>query len=189
MKKELVKHNTISLFTTHQEVNRWEGKEVELKWWLISWLLHSCFVELNCIKCFCFSTHISAISAYFPENIKICSLVLECPPEELAEPGRLLRCGSDGENRGDGLGPPASPLSTVVRGVRRIMSRLTNAEMPSTLTKEGKRVWSTIYDTNRVDHCFDSWRLNCLWEDFSGRLRWLHSLNTQTWSMSLSENS
>lgn len=72
--------------------------------------------------------------------MKICLLVLECPPsEELVEPGRLLRCGSEGENRGYGLRPGASPLSAVVRGVRRIMSRLTKAEMPSTLTKEGKR--------------------------------------------------
>lgn len=77
--------------------------------------------------------------------VAICLLPLCCspPPVELAEPGRLLCCGSDCENWGAKVRPRlrcALFWLAAVSGVRGILGWLANAGIASPLTTR-KRIW------------------------------------------------
>lgn len=171
MKKELVKHNTNSLFTTHQEVNRWEGKEVELKWWLLSWLLHSCFVKLNCRKCFCFSAPISAISEYFPENRKnmlTCTRVSSFWGARGAGPAAPMWLWG----RKPGGWAQASSVSPVGSRERRTEDHVATYKCRDAINTNQRRETSMKHWKRYKYHCFDSWRLCCVAQLPLGRLFW-----------------
>lgn len=79
------------------------------------------------------------------------------------------------------------------------MSRLTNAEMPSTLTKKRRendykpskmtQIYLIHYSDNILNNKDTSVLQKCLWKDFSVSPRRLQSPNTQTLPMSLSDSS